>query len=244
MFSKKSVMTTNPSLNREIKLIAFDADDTLWVNEHHYRNAEHSFADMMSPYCSHEKAIDALLQKEKENLPLLGYGSKPFIISLVECGIELSGGTLDNNQIKSLIALGKETIGRNMELYPDAEPVLQKLFGRYPLVLATKGDLKEQESKVERSGLMKYFTSIEIMSEKHQGNYLKIIDQHGLEPRDFVMVGNSFRSDILPVLEIGGNAVYIPSDIIWAHEVVEESSHPNLVKLENLTQLPGLFNIQ
>ncbi|MDO9680922.1 MAG: HAD family hydrolase [Bacteroidales bacterium] len=231
-------------LNSNIKLIAFDADDTLWINEYHYHNAEKRFARLMEPWCDSKTANDALLKVEKDNLPLLGYGSKPFIISLVECGIALSGGSLSNDQIIELIQIGKETIGRPIELYPGTEKILATLAGHYPLVLATKGDLKEQESKVERSGLKRYFTTVEIMSEKHPDSYQKIIEEHKIKPENFLMVGNSFKSDIKPVLDIGGYAIYIPSDIIWAHEVVEETDHPNLIRAEGLDKILELFEIK
>jgi len=130
-----------------------------------------------------------------------------------------------------------------MALYPQAESVLKKLSGEYQLSLATKGDLKEQESKIARSGLKKYFSHIEIMSEKNSENYMKIVRLHNLEPEQFLMVGNSFKSDILPVLEIGANAVYIPSEIIWAHEVTEEIDHPRLTKAIDLNNLLTLFEI-
>ncbi len=236
-------MTTDKKFNSNIKLIAFDADDTLWENELHYRRAEERFGKMMERYCSAEVANQILLRVEKENLPLLGYGSKPFIISLIECGVEISGGTLSNDDILELIAIGKNTIGQEMTLYPEVESVLEKLSAKYQLSLATKGDLKEQESKIARSGLERYFSHIEIMSEKNSENYMKIVRRHNLEPEQFLMIGNSFKSDILPVLEIGANAIYIPSEIIWAHEVAEESDHPRLTRAANLNDLLNLFEI-
>jgi putative hydrolase of the HAD superfamily len=219
----------------EIKLIAFDADDTLWMNEYHYRNAEIRFCQMMKRFTDEERANSLLLKREKMNLPLLGYGSKPFIISLIETGIEISNGTISNKEILELIEIGKETIGKPIELLPEVEEVLSQLSQKYPLILATKGDLKEQESKIERSGIEKYFSSIEIMSEKNRESYIKIVKKHSVQPENFLMVGNSFKSDILPVLEIGGSAIYIPSDIIWAHEVTEEIEHPRLKKAPRLS---------
>ncbi len=220
---------------KEIKLIAFDADDTLWMNEYHYRNAEIRFCEMMKRFTDEERANSLLLKREKMNLPLLGYGSKPFIISLIETGIEISNGTISNKEILELIEIGKETIGKPIELLPEVEEVLSQLSQKYPLILATKGDLKEQESKIERSGIEKYFSSIEIMSEKNRESYIKIVKKHSVQPENFLMVGNSFKSDILPVLEIGGSAIYIPSDIIWAHEVTEEIEHPRLKKAPRLS---------
>lgn len=219
-----------------IKIIAFDADDTLWVNEYHYHNAENLFAEQMSKYCDPDTARKILLRTEKDNLPLLGYGSKPFIISLIESAIELSKGAVSNNEIKKLIEIGKNTIGQKIELMPNVESVLKNLSERYPLVLATKGDLKEQESKIERSGLAKYFSSVRIMSEKNNKSYSQIIDSHNIAANEFLMVGNSFKSDILPVLELGGYAIYIPADITWEHEIVEEKDHPNLIKADVLSE--------
>lgn len=222
-------------INNDVRIVAFDADDTLWINEYHYRKAEERFGRLMEQYTSSEEANEILLKREKQNLPLLGYGSKPFIISLVESGIEISNGTLSNDQILELISIGKETIGQPLELLPEVTQVLELLRKKYPLILATKGDLKEQESKIERSGLGKYFSHIEIMSEKNRESYLKIINRHNIKPENFLMIGNSFKSDILPVLEIGGNAIYIPSEIIWAHEVTEEIEHPRLKRAERLS---------
>ena len=145
---------------KEIKLIAFDADDTLWMNEYHYRNAEIRFCEMMKRFTAEERANSLLLKREKMNLPLLGYGSKPFIISLIETGIEISNGTISNKEILELIEIGKETIGKPIELLPEVEEILSQLSHKYPLILATKGDLKEQESKIERSGIDKYFEKL------------------------------------------------------------------------------------
>jgi len=216
---------------KDIKLIAFDADDTLWINELNYRNAEAKFVALMAPYATAKETIAVLFSIEISNLPLLGYGSKPFIISLIESGIKLSNGQLTNNEILQLIAIGKETMERPITIYPDVEDVLCALSQKYPLILATKGDLKEQESKIERSGLKKYFAETEIMSEKSAENYQKIITAHNISPQEFLMIGNSFKSDILPVLEIGAKAIYIPCDLTWAHEVAEEIEHPNLIKI-------------
>ena len=227
---------------KRIKLIAFDADDTLWVNELNYRNAEAKFVTLMEPYTTAENAIAVLFRIEIANLPLLGYGSKPFIISLIESGTELSNGRLSNNEILQLIAIGKETMERPMNVYPDVEEVLSSLSEKYPLVLATKGDLKEQESKIERSGLKKYFAETEIMSEKCPESYLKMIKAHNISPQEFLMIGNSFKSDILPVLGIGAKAIYIPCDLTWAHEVAEEIEHPNLIKVAAIKDILQYMN--
>jgi len=227
--------------NREIKLIAFDADDTLWANEGNYRRAERKFAQVLAPWSGEIKAIETLLDVVRMNLPLLGYGAKSFIVSMIECGIELSGGKLSNREVLKLVEIGKEVMQEEIELYPKVEEVLASLRQSYPLLLATKGDLKEQESKIERSGLKGHFDYIEVMSEKDSESYLNIIDKLNLSPGDFLMIGNSFKSDILPVLEIGGHAVYIPSETIWVYEVVEEIEHPNLIKLNSIDKVVQLF---
>ncbi len=227
--------------NSEIKLIAFDADDTLWANEGNYRRAERKFAQVLAPWSGEIKAIETLLDVVRMNLPLLGYGAKSFIVSMIECGIELSGGKLSNREVLKLVEIGKEVMQEEIELYPKVEEVLASLRQSYPLLLATKGDLKEQESKIERSGLKGHFDYIEVMSEKDSESYLNIIDKLNLSPGDFLMIGNSFKSDILPVLEIGGHAVYIPSETIWVYEVVEEIEHPNLIKLNSIDKVVQLF---
>ena len=230
-------------LMEDVKIIAFDADDTLWVNELNYRNSEAEFVKLMKSYTTEEEAINILFRTEMDNLPLLGYGSKPFIISLIEAGIELSKGKLSNEDILQLITIGKGTLERPITIYPDVEMVLSSLSRKYLLVLATKGDLKEQESKVVRSGLGKYFSKVEIMSEKHPEGYIKILSDCNIAPEQFIMIGNSFKSDILPVLEIGGKAIYIPCDITWAHEVVEEIEHPNLTKVSSIKDILSHIHI-
>lgn len=221
-------------ISREIKVIAFDADDTLWINEYHYRNAEHQFVDMMLPYSNEAEAIESLLIREKANLPLLGYGSKPFIISLLETAILLSKGAVTSKEISKLIEIGKTTIGEKIELLPNVPDVLDYLYGKYPLLLATKGDLKEQEMKIAKSGLSHYFDEVVIVSEKSNNTYLEIIKNRKIDSSHFLMVGNSFKSDIAPVLEIGGFAIYIPAELTWAHEVIAEFDHPNLIKAAKL----------
>lgn len=220
------------------KVIAFDADDTLWQNEINYRKAEREFARAMLPFCKNEEdAVAYLMKVEGRNIPLLGYGSKTFIIALVESAIELSGHKADCNLIEKVIEIGKTTVSPEMELYPHVEQVLQHLGRDHTLVLATKGDLRDQQTKINKSNLARYFSHIEIMSEKHEENYRELLRKLGIAPSQFVMVGNSFKSDIIPVLNIGASAVYIPSEIIWEHEKTEEFEAPNLIKLKSIKEL-------
>ena len=240
--NRKQQKMPNNNLYRNIKVIAFDADDTLWHNEINFRNAEREFAQAMLPFCSEERAVAHLMEVEGRNIPLLGYGTKTFIIALVEAAIELCGGKAPNELIIKVMEIGKKTVQPQMKLYEHAEQTLAYFYKTHKLVLATKGDLKDQQYKIERSGLAGYFSHIEIMSEKDVPAYRTLLSKCNVAPEEFIMVGNSFKSDIKPVLEIGASAVYIPSEIIWTHEVVEEFDHPNLVKLDSINQLTELFN--
>ena len=220
------------------KVIAFDADDTLWQNEINYRKAEREFARAMLPFCKNEEdAVAYLMKVEGRHIPLLGYGSKTFIIALAESAMELSDYKADCHLIKKVMDIGKKTVSPEMELYPHVEQVLQHLGRDHALVLATKGDLRDQQTKIEKSNLARYFSHIEIMSEKHEENYRELLRKLGIAPSQFVMVGNSFKSDIIPVLNIGASAVYIPSEIIWEHEKTEEFEAPNLIRLKSIKEL-------
>ena len=222
-------------------VIAFDADDTLWHNEINFRNAEREFAQAMLPFCDKERAINHLMEVEGRNIPLLGYGTKTFIIALVEAAIELCNGKAPNDLILKVMEIGKKTVTPQMKLYEHAEEILAHFSQSHKLILATKGDLKDQQYKIERSGLAKYFSHIEIMSEKDCYNYTALLNKCNISPDQFLMVGNSFKSDIKPVLEIGAKAVYIPSEIIWTHEVIEEFDHPNLIRLKSISELQKLL---
>ena len=177
------------------------------------------------------------MKVEGRNIPLLGYGSKTFIIALAESAMELSDYKADCHLIKKVMDIGKKTVSPEMELYPHVEQVLQHLGRDHALVLATKGDLRDQQTKIEKSNLARYFSHIEIMSEKHEENYRELLRKLGIAPSQFVMVGNSFKSDIIPVLNIGASAVYIPSEIIWEHEKTEEFEAPNLIRLKSIKEL-------
>lgn len=231
------------------KIIAFDADDTLWHNEINFRNAEREFAQAMLPFCNPEEAVAHLMAVEGRNIPTLGYGTKTFIIALAEAAMELGGENMPNSKIREVIEIGKKTVCPQVELYPYAKEVLEMLHKEqsaygYRLVLATKGDLKDQQYKIDKSGLQEYFSHIEIMPEKDRVGYSALMQKCGVQPQDFIMVGNSFKSDIKPVLELGGSAVYIPSKIIWVHEVVEEFDHQNLVRLESIKEVPQIFGFK
>jgi putative hydrolase of the HAD superfamily len=204
-----------------IHTIAFDADDTLWVNETFFRDAEDEVCKLLSPYIDYESCQQRLFQMEMRNLSLYGYGIKPFTLSLIECAQEVSEGKVTNKIIASIIDIGKEMLNAPVDLIDGIEEVLEKLSDKYKLVVATKGDLLDQERKLEKSGLSKYFHHIEVMSDKQPANYLKLVKHLDISPDTFLMIGNSLKSDVLPVLEIGGHAFHIPFHTTWAHEQVD-----------------------
>jgi putative hydrolase of the HAD superfamily len=185
-----------------------------------------------------------LLQTEINNLPLYGYGIKGFMLSMIETALTVSNKTISHEVIKKTIALGKELLTKPIELLEGVEEVLTKLKDRYRLVVATKGDLLDQERKLKGSGLEGYFHHIEIMSDKQEKDYLKLIKHLDIQPDEFLMVGNSLKSDVLPVLAIGGHAYHVPYHVTWAHEQVENSiEHERFKQLKKLSELVEHFEL-
>jgi len=206
-----------------LKVIAFDADDTLWVNEPYFRKTEERFYELLGEYSTQRELERELLKIEIENLSLYGYGIKGFILSMIETALKVTDNNINAFIINQIIDLGKQMLNQPIELLDGVEGVLQALKGKYRLVVATKGDLLDQERKLRKSGLSHYFHHIEIMSEKDDANYLKLIKHLDIQPCELMMIGNSLKSDILPVLNIGGYAVHVPYHITWAHEHIEDS---------------------
>ncbi len=222
----------------QINTIAFDADDTLWVNETFFRDAEDQFCTLLNEYISFEECQKRLFEMEMRNLPMYGYGIKPFTLSLIEAAIEITEGHLPIAIINKLIAMGKEMLEAPVQLINGIEEVLYTLSRKHKLVMATKGDLLDQERKLEKSGLADYFHHIEVMSDKQPANYKKLVKHLDIDPSSFLMVGNSLKSDILPVLEIGAYAFHIPFHTTWIHEqVTEEVVHPNFKQLKTAQEL-------
>lgn len=207
-----------------IKVIAFDADDTLWVNETFFREAEKKFSELLTPFETINKINQELYKIEMENLDLYGYGIKGFMLSMVESAIKLSNGNISNTDIKEIIAIGKEMLNKPVELLSGIENVLINLSKKYRLILCTKGDLLDQERKLEKSNLGKYFHHVEVMSEKKEANYEKVLMHLDIDAKEFLMIGNSLKSDILPLLNIGAQAIHIPFHITWQHEKVDTST--------------------
>ncbi|PUZ20320.1 putative hydrolase of the HAD superfamily [Chitinophaga costaii] len=211
-----------------IKVIAFDADDTLWVNEPYFRETEEKFCQLMEDYMPRNSMDKELFKTEIQNLSLYGYGIKGFTLSMIETALRVSEKTVNIDVIEQAIAFGKDLLSRPIELIDGIEAVLHALKDRYRLVVATKGDLLDQERKLRKSGLLPYFHHIEVMSDKQEADYQKLLRHLDVQSESFLMVGNSLKSDILPVLALGGHAIHIPFHTTWAHEQIEHHvEHPN-----------------
>ena len=216
-----------------IKVIAFDADDTLWVNETYFRDVEHKFAQLLSAYETENTIDQELFKMEMKNLPIYGYGIKGFVLSMIESAIELSNGKISNKVLTEIIDLGKDMIEKPVELLDGITDVLEALHQKYRLLVLTKGDLLDQERKLEKSGLSKYFHHVEVMSDKKEKNYQDLLDHLEINVSEFLMIGNSLRSDVLPIINIGGKAIHVPFHTTWQHETVspqEESDAYDVVK--------------
>ena len=228
---------------KNIKVIAFDADDTLWVNEPYFQETERKFCALLEDYLPHHTISQELYKTEMQNLSLYGYGVKSFMLSMIENALTVSNKTISIDVIERIIAYGKELLEKDIELLDDIENTLKALKNKYRLVVATKGDLLDQERKLIKSGLQDNFHHIEIMSDKKTSDYLKLIKHLDIKPSEFLMIGNSIKSDILPVLELGGNAIHIPYHTTWEHEKIEykiENDHfHNYSKVSDI--LPSLL---
>ncbi len=226
-----------------IKVIAFDADDTLWVNEPYFQNTEKKFCWLLEEYLPQQDLSRELLKIEIANLSLYGYGIKGYILSMIESALRVSDNTISTEAIEKIIGFGKELLNEPIELLDNVEEVLKALKGHYRLVVATKGDLLDQERKLKKSGLSHYFHHIEIMSDKGESDYHKLIKHLDIAPDQFMMIGNSVKSDIIPVLNIGGHAIHIPYHTTWAHEHVETKlDYENFRHVEHLKEvLPMLL---
>jgi putative hydrolase of the HAD superfamily len=224
-------------------LIAFDADDTLWHSESLYSEAQDRFKQLLAPYHGVGRIGQQLHQTEMRNLPYYGYGIKGFALSLIETAIELTQGRISGAEIQQVIDLAKDMLAADVRLLEHAEETIARLAVSYPLMLITKGDLFDQEAKIARSGLGQYFRHIEIVSDKTREGYATLLARYHLEPSRFLMVGNSLRSDILPVIALGGQAVHIPYHITWAHEnaALSEEDRKRCFELEHLGLLPALI---
>lgn len=227
--------------------VAFDADDTLWHSESVFEETHGRLVALLSPWVDAKTLEPTLLAIEARNLKTFGYGVKGFTLSMIETAIEITEGRIGAAQIRTILDLGKAMMDHPVELLDGVVETLDALApeaaaGRIRLIVITKGDLFHQESKVARSGLAERFDSIEIVAEKDEATYRRILQRGGTAPERFLMIGNSMRSDILPVLDLGGQAVHIPYRITWAHEAVSrpEVAPPGFHTLDSIREVPAL----
>ena len=220
-------------------VIAFDADDTLWDNERLYSQAKNSFLDLLAECKDRDDCIQRLEEIEMTNVQYYGYGIKSFILSMVETALELSDGNATSEKIAAILKIARQMLSAKVQLIDGVGEVLESLAQRYPLMLITKGDPSEQRPKIIHSGLSEYFRWVEVVHEKNPEVYRTLLERYHIAPEHFLMVGNSLRSDILPVLEIGGQAVYIPYANTWIHERVVGEPGGEFTTLDSLRLLPG-----
>ncbi|MFY8010166.1 MAG: HAD family hydrolase [Flavobacterium sp.] len=225
-----------------LKVIAFDADDTLFVNEPYFQETEEKFCALMSDYLSHQGLSQELFKTEIANLELYGYGIKGYILSMIEAAMRISNKTISIEVVEKITEYGKELLQKPIELLDGVEETLQALSGKYKLVVATKGDLLDQRRKLHNSGLGHYFHHIEVMSDKKEKDYEDLLKRLEIKAEEFFMIGNSLKSDVLPVLNIGGHAVHIPFHTTWEHEKINHKvEHPNFRALEKITEVLPLL---
>ncbi|QCR22323.1 HAD family hydrolase [Pontibacter sp. SGAir0037] len=225
-------------MKNKIKTIAFDADDTLWVNEPYFQETERRFCALLEDFLPHHSVSQELFKTEMKNLHLYGYGIKGFMLCMIETAYSVSGGMASFRLIDEVIQLGQELLLKPIELLEGVKEVLDALYEEYRLVLATKGDLLDQERKLKLSGLESYFHHIEVMSDKKVADYRKLLKHLDCVPENFLMIGNSIKSDVLPVLELQGHAAHVPYHTTWAHEQHPHAlQHPNLLELNTISDI-------
>ena len=226
-----------------IDIIAFDADDTLWDNESHYTRGKERLKQILSEYGSPEMIEQKLDETEMSNIEVYGYGIKSFVFSMIETAIVLSGGQIKGEAVQKIVNIARGMLSADMEFYERVSETLEELSKAHRLMLITKGDRFEQGQKIARSGVDQYFEIVEIVGDKSEASYRAILARYGIDPGRFLMVGNSMRSDILPVLRLGGRAVYIPQANTWFHENItgEPVDAGDFHELEHIWQLPELL---
>ncbi|WP_448606495.1 HAD family hydrolase [Paenimyroides ceti] len=222
----------------KINTIAFDADDTLWINEPYFQEAEKQFCELLKNYLSPDLVSQELFTTEMKNLHLYGYGVKGFVLCMIETANRISNHTVSLKRIDEIIAIGHDLLQKPVELMKGVTETLDQLKGKYKLIVATKGDLLDQERKLKKSGLQGYFHHIEIMSDKKTTDYQKLLHHLDCKPKNFLMLGNSVKSDIIPVLALGAYAAHIPYEVTWTHE-----QHEQTVKNDNFVALKCIDSI-
>ncbi|MBM6498252.1 HAD family hydrolase [Flavobacterium macrobrachii] len=224
------------------KIIAFDADDTLWHNEPYFDEAQAKFCELFADYTSKQEILQLILSHQVKNLPLYGFGIKAFTLSMIDSALELTNHQISGQGIQKIIDIGRDLLQKPVELLPEVEDVLQQLKGKYKLVVATKGDLKDQHRKLHDSGIGHYFHHIEVMSDKKELDYEKMLGRLDIKPDNFIMIGNSLKSDVLPVLNIGGHGYHVAYHTTWEYEKIDfEIEHDNFKSLENIIDVLAIL---
>ena len=241
---------------KNIKAIAFDADDTLWALQNYFEDIEHEYCQLLAEFGKEKEISAALFETESRNMPDLGYGCKAFTISLVENAVKVSHGKVEANVIAQIVDLGKSLLHLDAKPLEGVEPTLARIREmkreskdertvsderKYKLAVFTKGELMDQENKLWRSGLQRYFDVVSIVSDKKPEAYRRLCKEMEVQPEELLMVGNSFKSDIAPALKIGASAVHIPFHTTWAHEKIEDFEHPKLRRIERFEELLELL---
>ncbi len=231
-------------MKKDYRVIGFDADDTLWVNETYFRDTEHKFSKLLKEYMAPEEIINNLFNHEIRNLELYGFGIKGFTLSMIESAIEVSKNRVSPDIVGKILELGKELHNKPVELIQDIKPVLNTLRNRgYKLIVATKGDLVDQERKFKKSGLYDIFHHFEVMSDKKEDDYRRLLHNINTKPDEFLMIGNSLKSDVIPVINIGGQGVHIPFHTTWQHEMItpDRIIEDKVIKLNRITEIVDIL---
>ncbi|MBR2063922.1 MAG: HAD family hydrolase [Bacteroidales bacterium] len=228
-------------LKGKFKYIFFDADDTLWENERYFRAAEEKFAALLSDYTSPEGVRQMLWQKQEENIPLFGYGSKTYMIGMTDAAMELCEGILPEKIYYGVKKIITDLAFHELEIIEGVVETLKALQEHYTLIVATKGDLTEQMGKFRISGLADFFHHCEVMENKDEKNYLELIAKHDIRPEEFLMIGNSVKSDIAPVVSIGGWAIHTPHDIVWVHEMMDMPESDRIIVVRNIQEVAKIL---
>lgn len=224
------------------KIISFDADDTLWHNEPYFDEAQERFCVLFQDFASSQEILGLILNHQVKNLPLYGFGIKAFTLSMIESALELNNYEISGQNIEKVIQIGKDLLQKPVELLPNVTEVLEQLKGKYKLVVATKGDLKDQHRKLHDSGIGAYFHHIEVLSDKAELDYEKMLGRLDCKANEFLMIGNSLKSDVLPVLNIGGHAIHIPYHTTWEYEKIDfEIEHENFKSFTNISEILPLL---
>jgi putative hydrolase of the HAD superfamily len=230
-------------LKNKIKVISFDADDTLWVNEPYFQKIAEKFYLILKKYAPKDEISEKLYKTEINNLVSYGYGVKGCVLSMLEAAVKISKYNITPHEVEKILNLAKELISKPLILLDNVEQVLKKLSEEYKLIIATKGDLLDQRRKLKQSGLSKYFHHIEVMTGKMEENYLHLLSRIETKPANFLMIGNSVKSDILPVINIGGHAIHIPYHVTWQHELSGDSSICREDRFQEVKEIKNILEI-